>query len=99
MVAARRRAAAAPSNAEEAIVVDRRTTYAITLASPHEPARPSWCCRRDGEPWPCVVAQAQMAAEYGENLARRMFEQLVRAASDMPEAAAADLYARFVAWT
>jgi hypothetical protein len=82
-----------------AAVVDRWRTYATVLAPPHEPARPSWLCLRDGEAWPCHVARAQLTAEHGDALAMVLSAQLERAARDMPAAEPAALHARFVAWT
>ncbi|WP_433528978.1 hypothetical protein ACQPYA_21965 [Micromonospora sp. CA-263727] len=35
---------------------------------PHTPLRPMWCCRADGQPWPCAEARLLLRAEYEGNL-------------------------------
>nr|WP_232511452.1 hypothetical protein [Micromonospora sediminimaris] len=34
---------------------------------PHTPLRPTWCCRTDGQPWPCGEARLLLRAEYEHN--------------------------------
>ncbi|MEV6816538.1 hypothetical protein [Micromonospora sp. NPDC051296] len=35
---------------------------------PHTPLRPIWCCRVDGQPWPCAEARLLLRVEYDGNL-------------------------------
>ncbi|GAA0375855.1 hypothetical protein GCM10009541_17910 [Micromonospora gifhornensis] len=75
--------------------------------TPHTPLRPMWCCRADGQPWPCAQARLLLRAEYDQNpvglsiyLAGLMYEamrDLYRLNPyDGPEPAA--LFDRFLAW-
>ncbi|PZF95411.1 hypothetical protein [Micromonospora endophytica] len=74
---------------------------------PHTPLRPTWCCRADGQPWPCGEARLLLRREYDTNavgltiyLAGLMYEAMRDLYQlnphDGPEPGA--LFHRFVAW-
>ena len=75
--------------------------------TPHTPARPTWHCRVDGQPWPCGEARLLLPVEFRDNvsgltiyLAGLMYEamrdlyQLNPHGGPKPE----ELFSRFVAW-
>ena len=62
--------------------------------------RPTWDCRVCGRPWPCEPAQALLSRSHGRmDLAVLMWNYLEEAAKDMPQAAASELFERFLRWT
>ncbi|GGM47688.1 hypothetical protein GCM10011608_35580 [Micromonospora sonchi] len=74
---------------------------------PHTPLRPTWCCRSDGQPWPCGEARLLLRLEYDGNtvgltiyLAGMMYEAMRDLyhlnPHDGPEPSA--LFDRFVTW-
>ncbi|MDG4795905.1 hypothetical protein [Micromonospora sp. WMMD1082] len=74
---------------------------------PHTPLRPTWCCRADGQPWPCGEARLLLRREYDGNnvgLAIYLAGLMYEAMRDLyqlnphggPEPTA--LFNRFVAW-
>ncbi|MFF0721232.1 hypothetical protein [Verrucosispora sp. NA02020] len=74
---------------------------------PHTPLRPTWCCRADGQPWPCGEARLLLRSEYDANsagltiyLAGLMYEAMRDLyhlnPHDGPEPRT--LFDRFVAW-
>lgn len=66
----------------------------------HLPARPSWNCRVCGQAWPCAAARAALSGSHGQmDLAVLMWNYLEEAAKDMPQAAASELFNRFLRWT
>ncbi|GIJ80582.1 hypothetical protein SAMN05443287_115104 [Micromonospora phaseoli] len=75
--------------------------------APHTPLRPMWCCRADGQPWPCGSARLLLRAEYDHDLtglsiylAGLMYEAMRDLyhlnPHDGPEPKA--LFDRFLAW-
>ncbi|GIJ27157.1 hypothetical protein Vqi01_23190 [Micromonospora qiuiae] len=75
---------------------------------PHTPLRPMWCCRADGQPWPCGEARLLLRVEYDGNpiglsiyLAGLMYEAMRDLyhlnPHDAPDPAA--LFTRFLAWS
>jgi len=66
----------------------------------HLPKRPYWDCAACGRSWPCDPAREHLATELDRTqLAIYAWLQLEDAVRDMPSAAPAELYERFVAWT
>ena len=67
----------------------------------HTPKGPTWDCLACGQSWPCDPARESLGGELGGGfeLAAYMVAQLSVAAADMPTAALAELYERFIAWT
>ncbi|MFV2103437.1 hypothetical protein [Micromonospora sp. LOL_024] len=81
--------------------------HAVGTDVPHTPLRPMWCCRADGQPWPCGEARLLLRVEYDGNLpglsiylvglmyeAIRDLYQLNPADGPTPAA----LFDRFLAW-
>ncbi|MEV6690150.1 hypothetical protein AB0M35_01550 [Micromonospora sp. NPDC051196] len=80
---------------------------ALGANAPHTPLRPMWCCRVDGQPWPCAEARLLLRVEFDRNtvgltiyLAGLMYEAMRDLyhlnPHDGPEPTA--LFARFVGW-
>ncbi len=42
--------------------------HAAGTEVPPTPLRPMWCCRADGQPWPCGEARLLLRVEYDGNL-------------------------------
>ncbi|MFI7081012.1 hypothetical protein ACIBO1_27285 [Micromonospora sp. NPDC049903] len=74
---------------------------------PHTPLRPMWCCRADGQPWPCGEARLLLRVEYDGNatglsiyLAGLMYEAMRDLyhlnPHDGPDPAT--LFTRFLGW-
>lgn len=81
--------------------------YASGANAPHTPLRPMWCCRVDGQPWPCAEARLLLRVEFDRNavgltiyLAGLMYEAMRDLyhlnPHDGPEPTA--LFDRFVGW-
>ncbi|WP_346776045.1 hypothetical protein [Micromonospora sp. HNM0581] len=75
---------------------------------PHTPLRPMWCCRADGQPWPCGQARLLLHVEYDGNLpglsiylAGLMYEAMRDLYRLNPHdgPTPATLFTRFMAWT
>ncbi len=75
--------------------------------TPHTPLRPTWRCRADGRPWPCVDARLLLKAEFGEDpaaLTIYLAGLYHEAAHDLYQLnpydgpAPRELFERFVAW-
>ncbi|MFF5214477.1 hypothetical protein [Micromonospora sp. NPDC000442] len=82
--------------------------YACDAEVPHTPLRPMWCCRADGQPWPCGQARLLLRVEYDGNLpglciylAGLMYDAMRDLyhlnPHDAPEPTT--LFTRFIAWT
>ncbi|PZG15460.1 hypothetical protein C1I95_19550 [Micromonospora craterilacus] len=82
--------------------------HAVGPNAPHTPLRPMWCCRADGQPWPCAEARLLLRAEFDRNLAgltiylAGLMYEAIRDLyhlnpHDGPEPKA--LFDRFVGWT
>ncbi|GIF03677.1 hypothetical protein [Actinoplanes siamensis] len=72
------------------------------MAEPEEhlPARPSWNCRVCAQQWPCEPARGVLESGRSRmELAVLMWDYLEEAAKDMPQAAATELFNRFLRWT
>lgn len=77
------------------------------LAEPlhrHVPDRPSWICRADGRPWPCLAARVHLRSHYSRDqvgLSVYMNTRLMTAAVELAEGGTPppDLFQRFVGWT
>ncbi|RIV36566.1 hypothetical protein [Micromonospora radicis] len=74
---------------------------------PHTPLRPMWCCRADGQPWPCAQARLLLTVEYDGNriglsiyLAGLMYEAMrdLYRLNPYDAPAPAALFARFLTW-
>jgi hypothetical protein len=68
----------------------------------HKPARPSWVCLEDNEPWPCELARKQLGEIFLDNEARlsaHMVWLMAAAARDLGLPDPSKLYRRFVRWT
>ncbi|MEV2242149.1 hypothetical protein [Micromonospora sp. NPDC049891] len=74
----------------------------------HTPLRPTWCCRTDGQPWPCGEARLLLRVEYEHNrtglpiyLAGLMCEAMRDLYHLNPHDAPTPpaLFSRFLAWT
>ncbi|MFY1578331.1 hypothetical protein ACN26Z_25880 [Verrucosispora sp. WMMD703] len=81
---------------------------AVPARPPHTPLRPTWCCRTDGQPWPCGEARLLLRAEYEHNLtglsiylAGLMHEAMRDLYHLNPHDAPTPpvLFSRFLAWT
>ncbi|NGM11453.1 hypothetical protein O3597_15975 [Verrucosispora sp. WMMA2044] len=75
---------------------------------PHTPLRPIWCCRVDGQPWPCGQARLLLRVEYDGNLpglsiylAGLMYEAMRDLYRLNPHdgPTPTTLFTRFMAWT
>ncbi|MCZ7419709.1 hypothetical protein O7605_09300 [Verrucosispora sp. WMMA2121] len=75
---------------------------------PHTPLRPMWCCRADGQPWPCGQARLLLRVEYDGNLpglsiylAGLMYDAMRDLYHLNPHDAPTPttLFTRFIAWT
>ncbi|MCG5453233.1 hypothetical protein [Micromonospora hortensis] len=75
--------------------------------TPHTPLRPMWCCRADGQHWPCGDARLRLKAEFGDNpigLAIFLVGMYYEATKDLYHLnphdgpSPTDLFQRFVAW-
>jgi hypothetical protein len=68
----------------------------------HKPARPSWVCLEDNEPWPCELVRKQLGDIFLGNegrLSAHMAWLMNAAARDLGLSDPSKLYRRFVRWT
>ncbi len=74
----------------------------MAQAVPHPPTRPGWHCEPCDAAWPCDPARMQLAEQYGTDrvgLSMYMGGRLSQAVREVPTAAPAELFERFVVWT
>jgi hypothetical protein len=70
------------------------------LGAPHRPGD-NWCCRDDGEEWPCPVFRRRMWVLYPDDpdrLAAFMRHFRDKAAPALHELTAKQIEARFIGW-
>lgn len=69
------------------------------MGATHEPERPSWVCKTDGEPWPCPARrQGMMLVSGATSRAIVMSSYFEQACADLPGERAGELHRRFFGW-
>ncbi len=72
----------------------------MTTSTEHVAHRPSWDCKRCGDPWPCATARADLVAELNTiQLALYTWTHREEAAADLRGMPMAEAFDRFLAWT